>query len=135
MDDPLVVRGLERGRDLPRDRQRLVEWNRPSRDPLVEVLAVDEFEHEELRAVGFIETVDRTNVRVIEGGEDVCFATEAGDTLGIAREARGQDLQRDVTSELDIFRAIHLPHAACTEGRDDFIDTEPSAGTKGHQKV
>ena len=34
MNDPLLVRRLERFGDLPRDRQRLVERNRPARDPV-----------------------------------------------------------------------------------------------------
>ena len=36
MDDALLVRGFERLGDLPRDRQRFVERQRPARDALGE---------------------------------------------------------------------------------------------------
>ena len=46
MDDAVVVRGFERFGDLSRNRQRLVERNRPARDAFREVLAFDELHHE-----------------------------------------------------------------------------------------
>jgi hypothetical protein len=46
MDDALLMRGFERLRDLLRDRQRLVEWNRATRDALRQILAFDEFHHQ-----------------------------------------------------------------------------------------
>ena len=46
VDDPLLVRRFERLGDLPRDRQRFVERNRPARDPLGERLALDQLQHE-----------------------------------------------------------------------------------------
>ena len=44
--------------ELLRDAERLINRNRSSCDPLVEAMAVDEFEHEELGAVRFLEPVD-----------------------------------------------------------------------------
>ena len=44
MDDAVFVRRDERVGDLPRDRQRLGEGNRPFRDALGERLALDELE-------------------------------------------------------------------------------------------
>jgi hypothetical protein len=46
VDDVLLMRGFERLRDLLRDRQRLVEWNRATRDALRQIVALDEFHHE-----------------------------------------------------------------------------------------
>ena len=47
MDDALLVRGFERLRDLPRDRQRFVERkSSPSRDPIGERLALDQLQDE-----------------------------------------------------------------------------------------
>jgi hypothetical protein len=42
MDDALLVRCLERLSDLPGDRQRVVDSNRPVRQPLCEILALDQ---------------------------------------------------------------------------------------------
>src|SRR5438034_6723134 len=108
MDDPLLVRRLERLRDLPGDGESLVYGNRPARDPLVHALAVHELEHEKLLAVGFVEAVDRTDVRMVECGKNLRFAPEPRDTLGIVREAVGKNLQGNVASELRVARAIDL---------------------------
>ena len=40
-------------RDLPGERQRLVDRHRPERDPLGERLPVDELQHQRFDAVGF----------------------------------------------------------------------------------
>ena len=48
MDDALLVRGFERLGDLPRDGQRLVERDRPARDALGQVFALDEL-HDQAR--------------------------------------------------------------------------------------
>ena len=46
MDDALLVRGLERLGDLPRDRQCLVERDRTTGDAFGQVVALHEFHHE-----------------------------------------------------------------------------------------
>ena len=51
MDDALLVRRLERLRDLLRDRQRFAEWYRSARNPLRELLAIDQFHDDERRRV------------------------------------------------------------------------------------
>ena len=48
VDDALLVRLLERLGDLPRDRERLVDRDRPALQPLGEVLAGDELHGEEV---------------------------------------------------------------------------------------
>ena len=90
MDDVLLMRGFERLRDLLRDRQRLVEWNRATRDALRQILAFDEFHHQ--RAI--FEAMDLRDVRVIERCEGLRFALEAHQPIGIAGEQLWQDLQR-----------------------------------------
>jgi hypothetical protein len=66
MDDALFVRGFQRLGDLSRDRQCLVERNRTACDALRQILALDEFHHEGVRSTGFLEAVDRRDVRMIE---------------------------------------------------------------------
>ncbi len=51
MHDAGVVRGLERGGDLRGDRQGLADGNRPARQPLGQVLAVDELHDQRRRAL------------------------------------------------------------------------------------
>jgi len=60
-------------------------------------------------------------VWVIQCGERACFLLEPEAALGIVREGIGQDLERDVTLQLGISRAVHLAHAA---GAEQGVDAE-----------
>jgi hypothetical protein len=66
MNDPLLVRGLERLRDLPGDRQRFVEWDRSTRDAIGKRGPLDQFEDERADIVGLFQTVNVFDVRVVE---------------------------------------------------------------------
>ena len=44
----------------------------------------------------FFDAVDRSDVRMIQGGKHLGFALEAGEPIGIERERLRQNLQRDV---------------------------------------
>ena len=72
---------------------------------------------------------------MIERGEDLRFALEPRETIGIARECVRQDLQRDVAIELRVARAIDLAHAAGTERRDDFVEAESRADGERHVAI
>ena len=54
---------------------------------------------------------------MIERREQLCFALEARDAVGIGRESIRENFQRDVAIEPRIARAIHLAHAARAESR------------------
>jgi len=86
MDDALLVSGFERFGDLPGDPDRLVDLNWSPCDALIEALAFDEFQNEELRSVRFLQPVDRRNARMIERGEHLRFPAKAGDPLRIIGE-------------------------------------------------
>jgi hypothetical protein len=81
---------------------------------------------------GFFEPVDGSDVGVFELGENLCFALETGQTLGVLGDVFRQDLDRDVTLELRVGRAVDLAHAARTERGGDLVRTEPRAGLQGH---
>jgi hypothetical protein len=66
MDDALLVRRLDRVGDLLRDRQRLVDGNRPLRDPIGERRAFDQLHDQGVEAVGILEAMDLRDVRMIE---------------------------------------------------------------------
>jgi len=46
---------------------------------------------------------------MVERGEDLGFAAEPGDALGIICERRGEDLQRDLATQLRVLGAVDLP--------------------------
>src|SRR5207237_9627763 len=132
VNDRLLVRGLERLRDLSRDRQRLVDRDRAARNPIRERLALDQFEYERMSLTAVFETVDRGNVRMVERGEHLRLALEACEAIGIERERVGDDLQRDVATKLHVACAVDLPHAAGADGREDLIWAEAASGCESH---
>ena len=126
MDDAVLVGLLERLRDLLRDGERFVEWDRAALQPVREVLALDEFHREEVDARGVVErgaleAVDVGDVRVIERREQLGLALEARQALGVRRERGRQHLDRHVAVELRVGGAIHLAHPARAERRDDLV--------------
>jgi len=101
--------------DLPRDRQRFVERKRAPRDAVRQRRPLDELEHQRMCASTFFESVNRSDVRMIERGEQLCFALESRKTIGIGGEGGRKDLEGDVAIEPRIARPIHLTHTARAE--------------------
>ena len=71
-----------------RDRQRLVERQRPAGDALRQILALDQFHHQRADAAGLLEAVDVGDVRMVERRERLGFALEPRQPLGVAGERR-----------------------------------------------
>ena len=131
MDDALLVRRFERLGDLLRDRQRLVDRDRPARNALRQVLALDEFHHQRTDTVGFFETVDLRDVGMIQRCEGLRFAREPCEPVGVARERVRQDFDRDVAIQLRIAGAIDLAHTPGPKGGKDFVRAKACAGVEG----
>src|SRR5438552_3841031 len=132
VDNPLFMCGFEGLRDLLGNRESIVNRNWSSCDASIQALTVDEFEHEELLAVSFVQTVNGADVRMVQGSEDLGFAAESCETLGVVCERLGENLQRDVAPELRVMRAIHLAHAARAKERDDFVSAESGPDSDRH---
>ena len=130
MDDALLVRGLERRRHLPRDRQRLGEREAiPEREPIGQRRPLDQF-HDQDRAGGrVLDAIERGDVRVIERGQDARFAVEAGAALGVGGPIAGQHFEGDVATQAGIARAIHLAHPARAERCRDLEHADVAADT------
>ena len=132
VNDALLVCGFHRRRDLPCDQQRVVHGNWAARDPLRQVLAVDEFHHEGERAAGAFESVDGGDVGMVQRGERSRFALEACDPLRILGEPIGQHFDCDRSVQAGVDGAIDGAHAAFTNRCGDFVDAEATAGREGH---
>ena len=75
---PLVSRdSTPRSIDLPRERQRFVEWNRTAGDSRRQVFSLDELHHQRERPVCVLDPVDVRDVRVIQRGKQFRFALES----------------------------------------------------------
>ena len=132
MDDGLLVRRFECLRNLLRNGQRLVERHGAARQPLRQILTLDEFHHERLDAVGVFQPVDSRDVRMIQRGEDLRFALEPRHSFTVQRERVGQDLDGDVAIEPRVARLVDLAHATRAERRQDFVGAETGSGCERH---
>ena len=73
MDDPFVVCRFERIGDLPGNPQGSIH-----RGPMVgQRPPLDELEHETDDAVSFFNSVNRSDIRMVERGEQPCLPLEA----------------------------------------------------------
>jgi hypothetical protein len=61
----------------PCDRNCLVDRKRAARNAIRERFAFDEFHDQRMSVVRFFETVDRSDVRMIQRGENFCFALKS----------------------------------------------------------
>lgn len=79
-----------------------------------------------------IDIVDRKNVRVIQRRGGARFLLEAAQSVGISRECRRQNFDRDIAHEPRIARSIDFAHAARADERADLIRAEVCAGWNRH---
>jgi hypothetical protein len=126
------VSRFERLRDLSGDLEGFDDGNWPTGGPLVQTLAVHEFEQEKLAAVRFVQPVYCGDVRMIQRRKHVRFAPEASHPFPVVGECVGQDLQRDVAFEPGVARAIYFAHPARTDGSVNLVGTKVSAGCQRH---
>jgi hypothetical protein len=90
--DARAVRAVERVGDLRPQAKRLGRGHAPAREALLERLALDQLEHEEVDVAFAADVVERADVRVVEARDRPRFAFEAGAHLGLGRQVFGSTL-------------------------------------------
>src|SRR5215469_541596 len=101
MDDALLVRGLQAVANLNPDVQQLRQRKRvllrcsSSRQPVAQILPLQQLHHYEGTAFMLSKLVDRADIGVVKGGSGASFATEALQRPRIVAQLFGQELQRD----------------------------------------
>ncbi len=65
--------------------------------------------------------MDVRDVGVIERGQQLRFAAETGQAVGVVGDRAEQDFDRDVAVQLRIARPIHLAHPPGAEWGEDLI--------------
>ena len=100
MDDPLLVRCEERFGNLPRNGERFAHPQRPPLDTFVEGWSLDQFEDQPCDAVALLDTVDGSNVRMVQRREDARFTGKTRTPLWVSYELWPQDFDGDVPPSL-----------------------------------
>ena len=110
MNDAFFVRGFQRLRDLSGNAQRFRDWEGPA-----EILPFHQFKYQPVGIAGFLQSVDRRDIGVVQRSQRPRFTAQAREALGIARKLGGQRLDGDVPAQLRIARPINLAHPASAQ--------------------
>jgi hypothetical protein len=70
---------------------------------------------------------------MIERRQQLGFALESREPIGVAGEGLRQYFDRDLALQPRIARAIDFAHAARADERDDFVSAETTARRKTHR--
>jgi len=128
MDDPLLVRRLERVGYLPRDRQRFIKMNRTGG----KILALDQFHDQCGDTVAALDPVDRGDVRVVQRHEQFGFALKSREAFRVGGNRGRQHLERHRPLQIRIGGPMDFAHPAGTKRITDAIPTKGSAGVECH---
>ena len=128
MRDPACVRGADRIGEWHGNLQQPVERQAAARDQFRQRAAVDQLHGQEHSAVHVFNGMDGDDVRVVEGCDGASLAFEALPVLGIRGRLRREQLEGDVTLQLQVARPIHLPHAAGSDQDADLVVAEGRPG-------
>ncbi len=123
MDDAAVVRRVKRIGNLPCDRDRFADGHRSAREALEQRAPFDELHHQELRCRDFLEIVERGDMRMTQAAKNLRFTPESSDAIRVERGC-GQRLDRDITIQPRVARAIDLSHSAFAQLPEDAIRTD-----------
>jgi hypothetical protein len=63
--------------------------------------------------------VDRDDIRVVQPGSGFCLPLEPPPQLGVANDMAGQNFQRDVPAQRNLFRLVNNAHSALAYFADD----------------
>jgi hypothetical protein len=119
-----VLQGLG---NLPCNPERFLQVERSALDAIGKRRSFHELQHERLDITHALDAVNRSDVRVIERGEQAGFTLKAASPFGVQSQQLGHDLERHVSAQCRVRRAIHLPHPAGTEQTMHDIRAQTSA--------
>ncbi|HEV2764706.1 MAG TPA: hypothetical protein VGV38_17130, partial [Pyrinomonadaceae bacterium] len=117
-----LVHGVQARAQLPPNLHRLVGRQPPETlQDRGQLLAAHELHRKEVLPLGLADVVDAADVSVRHLPREAHLLVEARERRAVARDALGQELQRDRLLELQVVRAVDLAHAAATQEADDAV--------------
>ena len=133
MNQALLVRPREPFADFGGQLERAFRGQPAAQDDAAELVAADELHRDERHAVGFADFVDDGDVGMFDerGGARLAQQPLAPDR--VVHEIVGQDLERDLASEVDVHRAIDDPHPAAADFLADLVVRQSPADHRVRQ--
>ncbi|MEE8138790.1 MAG: hypothetical protein V3T81_07985 [Thermoanaerobaculia bacterium] len=101
--------------------QRLLDRDRTPGDPLGQGVALDQLQDEEGLPVGLLQAVDRGDVGMVQGGQELGFPLEASQSLGVLRQPLRQGLDRHLPVEPRVPGPVDHAHPPCPDLLEDLV--------------
>jgi hypothetical protein len=121
VDDALVVRSSHRPAHLGGDLEVPGQGHPSPPDEAAQVRPPDPLHGDEGHAVGFVDLVDDTDVRVLQLRGGLRLLDEPPLALGIGDELRGEDLDGDLAVQLQVRGAVDDAHASPADLFEDAV--------------
>src|SRR6476660_1126508 len=104
VNDSFRMRGIESVSDLDTQIEHRLGLQLLAIYYVAEGLTLQQFHRDEGSPIGLVNLVDRADVRVVQRGRSLGFPLETAKSLCVVGEFVGKELQRDVATELEVFR-------------------------------
>src|SRR5262245_62941434 len=101
--------------NLKRDSKRFTDWYPSLVDPVGQCLTVNIFQNQGETTSSFLDAINCRNVRMIERRQQLRLASKPSHPVAVFSQGFRKDLDRDVSAELHVPRAIDFSHSACTK--------------------
>ena len=88
---------------------------------MLQRLSLQQFHGDEMFAVGFVDFVNRADVRMVERGGGEGFALKALAGRGIVLHVGRKKFQRDVAAQLEVFRFVDHTHPPAAQLRENAV--------------
>ncbi len=124
MHEPFGMRRRKASACREEDVQHFLPASRPLTQPAGDAPAFRDLHRHEHLILELTHVVDAEHVGMREEGHGSALAQDASAQLlrrHAGQAARPQHLECDLAIELRIVRRVHHPHAACSDGREDFV--------------
>ena len=132
VDDVFPMRRRQRVGQRNRDVEEARQREPVLRNLLVERAPLDELHRHEGNIIVFLDGENGDDVRVVECGDGPGFPSEARQTVCVSREGRRKNLQRHITIQFRVTRAVDLAHSTSAEQRQNPAAAElPSDHGRG----
>ena len=115
VDNSLRMCGVERIGNLDAQIEHRLDVHRPAGDHMPKRLSLQQLHGNEGSPVSLIDFVNCADVWVIQRRCSLGFALKTAEGLRITAQFVGKKLERDIATQLEIFRLVHNTHSASTQ--------------------
>ena len=121
VDDALRMCRVESIGNLDAQIEYCVDLQGFAIDHVPERLPLQQFHRDEGSPIDFIDFIDRTDVRMVQGGRSLRLPLETAESMYVVGEFVGKELQGDVATEFQVFGFKNYPHTATADLAVDAV--------------